>query len=62
MIKQDLAIVSTLRQMKLEDVLASQSDMTPEFLPAVDANDKGLPQSLIDKRGHQVKSPYLEEF
>ena len=45
--------------MKLEDVLASQSNMTPEFLPAVDANDKGLPQSLIDKRGHQTKSAFL---
>lgn len=48
-IKQDLAIVSTLGQMKLEDMLASQSDMTPKFLPAVDADYKGLLQGLADK-------------
>jgi hypothetical protein len=59
-IKQDLAIVSTLRQMKLEDVLASQRDMTPEFLPAVDANYKGLPQSLIDETRHEAGSFSLE--
>jgi len=53
-IKQDLAIVSSLRQMELEDVLASQSNMTPEILPAVDANYKGLPQSLVDKSRHQA--------
>jgi len=54
MIKQDLAIVSALRQMELEDMFASQSNVTPEFLPAVDANYKGLPQSLVDKSRHQA--------
>jgi hypothetical protein len=33
MIKQNLAIVPTIGKMHLEDVLATKSNMPPEFLP-----------------------------
>ena len=38
MIKQNLAIVSTIGKMHLEDVLATESNMPPELLPARKTN------------------------
>jgi hypothetical protein len=38
MIKQNLAIVTTIGKMHLEDVLATESNMPPELLPARKTN------------------------
>lgn len=38
MIEQDLAVVSTIGQMHLEDVLATEGNMPPELLPTRKAN------------------------
>lgn len=45
-IEKDFAVVATVRQMILEDHFATESDMTPEFLPFGQANVKRRPQSL----------------
>jgi len=37
-VKEDLPVVSTLRKMILEDMLAPQGNMQPEFLPTPNAN------------------------
>lgn len=41
MIEQDFAVVTTIRQMELEHLLATQSDVPPELLPAGKTGDKG---------------------
>ena len=40
MIKQYLAIVSTIGKMHLEDVLATESNMPPELLPTRETNEQ----------------------
>jgi len=46
MVEQDLAIVTPVRQMILENVFAAKSDMSPELLPAGQANEQGGLESL----------------
>ena len=45
-IEQDLAIVTTIRQMELEHLLAAQSNVSPEFLPAGETDNKGRLEGL----------------
>lgn len=47
MIEQDFAIVTAIRQMELEHLLATQSDVPPELLPAGKADYKGGFESLM---------------
>ena len=46
MVEQDFAIVTPVRQMILENVFAAKSDVSPELLPAGQADEQGGLESL----------------
>ena len=58
MIKQNLAIVSTIGKMHLEDVLATESNMPPELLPTRKTNKQrsfeGLRTYITNSSGPQL--------
>lgn len=55
-VKQDLAIITTIGQMVLENVLAAESDMSPELLPAGQTNEQGSLESLDTRKPNHTKS------
>lgn len=54
MMKENLAIVATMRKVELEDVFATKGDVPSEVVPAVNPDDKRFAQGLrIQRQGSE---------
>jgi hypothetical protein len=50
MIEQDLAVVPSVREVELEDVLGPERDVPPEFVPLLQAHVDRIPKGLGEAR------------
>ena len=60
MVEQNLAIITTVGQVVLEDVLAAESDVSPELLPTSQTNEQGSLESLVTRNPHSVNKTDIQ--